>query len=179
MQLIFGMIKIALSPADRRWMKVRLLRTCKLSLLFLVLSVAADFNPHASLSSAAGSNQSVATSDSRRSEIPELSNRTLNAKSQDDNWFLERRSVPPSGWRKTNRGWERVSTWAGYGPPINELIHTQKASEPAWAQVVFARLTNVSPITIALIQIFLITAICAAANSKLNPGFFSRRKTVA
>ncbi|TWU41592.1 hypothetical protein Q31b_30430 [Novipirellula aureliae] len=68
------------------------------------------------------------------------------------------RSVPPSGWRRTNRGWEHTSNWTmpnhfGANRSISELIATQQASEPKWLQLVLSTVRRIPPLMIAAIQV--------------------------
>ncbi len=75
----------------------------------------------------------------------------------------KRRSVPPAGWRRTNRGWEDVSKWTTPTPSIESLMETQAAREPALARGLLAQLSRLSPVTFAMCQVVAILAIACLA----------------
>jgi len=71
------------------------------------------------------------------------------------------RSVPPSGWRRTNRGWEHTSNWTtpnhiNPNRSISELIAMQQANEPVWLQGVLRTVRRIPPLAIAGIQVTLV-----------------------
>ena len=68
-------------------------------------------------------------------------------------------SVPPEGWRRTNRGWEHVSSWASPTKSIDSLMETQAAREPAFARGLLAQVSKLSPVTFAMCQVVAILAI--------------------
>ncbi|MGB7324881.1 MAG: hypothetical protein WBD31_08405 [Rubripirellula sp.] len=74
------------------------------------------------------------------------------------------KAVVPNGWRRTKYGWEHTSTWGltaavKPSPSMQQWIERTAGRNPAWARTTFASIRQLSPITIALIQIALITAI--------------------
>ena len=80
--------------------------------------------------------------------------------------------VPPVGWRRTNRGWEHVSTWPtaeartlspNAAASINELILNQRASESAWLQTILGRLRQIPPLMFSVMQITAIAVIALCA----------------
>ena len=73
--------------------------------------------------------------------------------------------VAPEGWRRTDQGWEHVSTWRPAARPLGEIIETQVDQEPAWMRDLLERLRKVPPLMFALIQI---TAIAAIVNVARN-----------
>ena len=79
------------------------------------------------------------------------------------------KTVMPVGWRRTKNGWEHVSTWPSFGgakaASINELIARQRDREPQWIRTAMARISNVPPLMVALIQITAIAAIVFVAES--------------
>jgi len=68
---------------------------------------------------------------------------------------LEPRSVSPTGWRRTTRGWERAEAWAGgaMGRPqtINEWIVSDRDSEPQWVSASFQGVRSVHPIVLGIL----------------------------
>ncbi|TWT81820.1 hypothetical protein CA13_32730 [Planctomycetes bacterium CA13] len=81
------------------------------------------------------------------------------------------RPIPPTGWRRTNHGWEHTSTWpsdivAGEKKSISELIAIQEAREPMWLQVTLGKVRGVPPLMIALIQITAIAVLISIGRHK-------------
>lgn len=74
--------------------------------------------------------------------------------------------VAPEGWRRTDQGWEHVSTWRPIPRPLGEIIETQLDQEPAWVRFILDRLRSVPPLMFALIQITAIAAIVNVARNK-------------
>ncbi len=72
-------------------------------------------------------------------------------------------SVPPEGWRRTNRGWEHVSSWTSPTESIASLMETQAAREPAFARGLLAQVSKLSPVTFAMCQVVAILAIAWVA----------------
>ena len=75
------------------------------------------------------------------------------------------RSVPPSNWRRTSRGWEHIGTWpaaesAALKPSLAELVRDQEASEPEWMKRSFRTLQMVPPLAFAVLQVIAIGFIC-------------------
>ncbi len=72
----------------------------------------------------------------------------------------------PNGWRRTKDGWEHTNDW-GVGAnsklSLNQHIAEQKSREPQWLQESLAIVRSLSPITIALFQISLISLIFVAS----------------
>lgn len=71
----------------------------------------------------------------------------------------------PDGWRRTINGWEQSSLWglerSGRSEmTLDELIDAEKESTPAVLRPTIELLRQLSPISIALIQIGLISVIC-------------------
>ena len=77
--------------------------------------------------------------------------------------------VAPEGWRRTDKGWEHVSTWRSMPRPLGEIIKSQVEREPAWLQLTLAKLRNVPPLIFALIQLTAITAIVNTSRNKKSP----------
>lgn len=74
--------------------------------------------------------------------------------------------VAPEGWRRTDQGWEHVSTWRPIPRPLDEIIATQVDREPAWIRNILDRLRSVPPLMFALIQVTAIAAIVNVAGNK-------------
>lgn len=75
------------------------------------------------------------------------------------------RSVPPSGWRRTSRGWEHVASWPASGhrsdrPSLGERVRALEASEPVFVRQTFRRLRATPPLMVAFIQVVAIGVIC-------------------
>ncbi len=69
------------------------------------------------------------------------------------------RAVAPQGWRRTNRGWEHVSTWRRPSRDLAEIIRLQETREPAWIRSILAGLRGIPPLVYAFIQVGAIAAI--------------------
>ena len=67
--------------------------------------------------------------------------------------------VPPQGWRRTDRGWEHVSTWRRIGRPLAEIVMDQQDREPGWVNSGLARIRELPPLAFAMLQITAISAI--------------------
>ena len=68
-------------------------------------------------------------------------------------------SVPPKGWRRTDRGWENVATWRPIARPLGEIVMRQEAREPNWMKSAMAKVRQVPPLAFAMLQIAAISAI--------------------
>jgi hypothetical protein len=66
--------------------------------------------------------------------------------------------IAPQGWRRTDQGWEHVSTWS-LPRPLGEIIEGQRDREPAWLQLTLARLRDVPPLVFGMLQIAAIALI--------------------
>ncbi len=76
--------------------------------------------------------------------------------------YLQTRSanpVPPQGWRRTDRGWEHVSTWRKIGRPLAEIVMDQQKREPGWVNSGLASIRELPPLAFAMLQITAISAI--------------------
>jgi len=182
-----------LSPEDRRWARRRLKTTARIGMIFAVLglvmrlsagslptpgnvvrgSFATQHTPNMDVRKAS---EMVATENGQRFERSVASD-TTNHRSfrqptlgpPSPTLHAVASSIPPMGWRKTSHGWEHTSSWPGFGPTINDLIATQKLSEPQWFRASLAMVTSVPPITIALIQLVAIAAIAGVARLNQSP----------
>lgn len=67
--------------------------------------------------------------------------------------------VPPQGWRRTDRGWEDVSTWRKIGRPLAEIVIAQQNREPGWVSSGLARIRELPPLAFAMLQIAAVSAI--------------------
>ena len=74
--------------------------------------------------------------------------------------------VAPEGWRRTDQGWEHVSTWRPMPRPLDEIIETQVQQESVWIRFILARLRRVPPLMFALIQITAVAAIVNVARKR-------------
>ncbi|WP_372725689.1 hypothetical protein [Novipirellula sp.] len=82
-----------------------------------------------------------------------------------------RNPIPPTGWRRTNRGWEHTSSWpqtSGLGQThsISELIAMQESREPKWFNSMLGRVSGIPPLMIAVLQITMIAVIFNMAKPK-------------
>jgi hypothetical protein len=93
----------------------------------------------------------------------------------DANNLTARRSVPPTGWRRTTRGWERAETWGstsavmagdslephgfrgsfattgGIRPQtVGQWMAWDQAREPSWANAVLGALKRINPLFFAV-----------------------------
>ena len=90
--------------------------------------------------------------------------------------FSRGRSVPPTGWRRTTRGWERVSDWPALPSDrpasLSELVRQQESGEPAWVRGAMARLRLIPPLGFAAAQVFAIGVICVLSQraGRSRPG---------
>ena len=67
--------------------------------------------------------------------------------------------VPPQGWRRTDRGWEHVSTWRKLGRPLAEIVMDQQEREPGWVKSGLASIRELPPLAFAMLQVTAISAI--------------------
>ncbi len=74
--------------------------------------------------------------------------------------------VAPEGWRRTDQGWEHVSTWRPIPRPLDEIIETQVDRSPPGFDTYLIRLRSVPPLMFALIQITAIATIVNVARNK-------------
>jgi hypothetical protein len=86
--------------------------------------------------------------------------------------------VAPEGWRRTDQGWEHVSTWRPMPRPLDEIIETQVDQEPAWVRFILDRLRSVPPLMFALIQITAIAAIVNVARNRREMAGHPGRESV-
>ena len=145
LQALAGMTRITLHPDDIERIRRRL-RTSGLLLIGITLTaMAAAWNrqvPRGRAVTGDVAAQTEAADDSSRG-----------------------RSVPPTGWRRTTRGWERVSDWpalpSARPASLSELVRQQETREPAWARGALARLRLIPPLGFAAAQVVAIGVICA------------------
>ena len=71
----------------------------------------------------------------------------------------EANPVSPQGWRRTDRGWEHVSTWRKFGRPLAEIVMDQQEREPGWIKSGLASIRKLPPLAFAMLQITAISAI--------------------
>ncbi|TWU22022.1 hypothetical protein Pla52o_30700 [Novipirellula galeiformis] len=81
--------------------------------------------------------------------------------------------IPPTGWRRTNRGWEHTATWPSSSSlsqqnSISELIAIQESREPKWLQSLLGRVSRIPPLMIAVLQITIIALILTMAQSRVR-----------
>ena len=154
------------TPDDRRWMRRRAglcLRRCTVLLLIFVLmrtgmAVTGD-EPYqyASVSESAQITDPTNGSPRHTTETGESATG---------------RSVPPMGWRRTNRGWEKVE-WARQYPEVlakkktlRQWMQHQADRESQWLAQVSAALCRIPPLGIAALQIFAIWLIARQATPR-------------
>jgi len=96
------------------------------------------------------------------------------------------RSVPPTGWRRTNRGWERAEVWgtvstaadvsiggftgriAERPETINQWIQWDRAREQGWVSSFFGRVRPLHPIVFA-VWLVLATALIVKFSTSYGP----------
>jgi hypothetical protein len=61
--------------------------------------------------------------------------------------------VPPNGWRRTELGWENVSTWPKPGRPLGAIVNEQELREPRWFNHVLSQVRQLPPLTFAALQV--------------------------
>lgn len=92
---------------------------------------------------------------------------TINASPDDaaslENAAVQQSAVIPTGWRRTNAGWEHASTWSLGSSNINDLIAAQRRREPAWIRFFFLKLRSIPPLVVAVMQITAIAVIMRIA----------------
>ena len=78
--------------------------------------------------------------------------------------------IPPTGWRRTTRGWEHVGSWPNVNAGVtrrsdlNALIAQQRAQEPGWLTAGFRLLRQIPPLGYATLQLAAIGIIVQLAN---------------
>lgn len=69
----------------------------------------------------------------------------------------------PTGWRRTNRGWEHVSNWPttaqARSASLGEIIAQQRRTEPRWLRDLMALLRSIPPLGFAGMQIAVVSVI--------------------
>lgn len=145
-----------LTDQDRRWMVSRLKTSGRLMAGLVLFNVATSFGwtsrdlPHEIRATVTAQTPEIQTVPSASSE----SGRKL-------------KSVPPQGWRRTNRGWEHVNSWKSPTISMDSLMQTQAAREPVLARDLLTKVSKLSPVTFAVCQVVAILAIAWLA--KLVP----------
>ncbi len=139
-----------LPAEDWAWMRRRLRSTGGIMLLLLGLGVATQFRSPAP--NEPGANNTLQPS-------------TIGVGNAPPTEKPGGRSVPPSGWRRTSRGWEHVASWPASGhrsdrPSLGERVRALEASEPVWVRHAFRRLRATPPLMVAFIQVVAIGLIC-------------------
>lgn len=66
-------------------------------------------------------------------------------------------AVLPEGWRRTNRGWEHVSTWRPARPLM--VAESTYSGESTWIQITLDKIHDVPPLIFALGQLTLVAVI--------------------
>ena len=150
---------------DRAWMWRRLRSSIRGMTVLLVLSLLMHRGP-----SLPGSTGSETTATARSVAVDSAPSETRIAVASGTDRQLN--PVAPVGWRRTNRGWEHVSTWptagttmlsTGTSDSINQLILSQRASESWWLQTTLAHLRQIPPLIFCVMQIAAIAVIAASA----------------
>jgi hypothetical protein len=148
-----------LSVNDRQWMKCRLKRTAWITAVLFILNVATTIGFWAK-DEVERSNTKATTA--RSPEIRLVSRNSSSTSRAEDRTV---QSIAPTGWRRTNRGWEHVSSWGSSRTSITALMETQAAREPALARGLLANVSKLSPVTFAICQVGAIVAIILATQS--------------
>lgn len=167
-----GMKLPTLTAADRRWMKNRLSKTGWLAVGLLsvhfVTAIPSTKSGHRPRDRDGShpdrvtqtTHRSVGMATATASELP-AAKALASASEQEGAGTLT--SIPPAGWRRTNRGWENTSTWAQAKPSLESLMERQAAREPALARSLLAKVSGCSPVAFAMFQIATIIAIACLA----------------
>jgi len=76
------------------------------------------------------------------------------------------KAVPPSGWRRTNRGWERVDDWSRLYPELyvqprslQDWMDHHREQQPNWLRSAMGHLSQLPPLSIAGMQMLAIFVI--------------------
>ena len=150
---------------DRAWMWRRLRSSSRGMAVLFVLSSLLHQGP--SLPDSAGS-ETTATAPSVAADSAPSETQIAVASGTD----RRLNPVAPVGWRRTNRGWEHVSTWStagttvlstGSSASINQLILSQRASESWWIRTTLAHLRQIPPLMFSVMQIAAIAVIAGIA----------------
>ncbi|TWU42824.1 hypothetical protein [Novipirellula artificiosorum] len=150
------------APVDDRWQLKRLLLVhAKCLAVSILLTLACGFSGSREF----GDPESIAV-ESLHHDIPlppESKMRLLDPQNP--------RSIPPMGWRRTNRGWEHTSTWPRETQfrtdrSISELIALQESREPKWLQFTLEKVSQIPPLMIAVLQITAIAALIHLSRHK-------------
>lgn len=176
------------SPDDRVWMRRRLGKT-GMCLLFLMTfsAVVQDRGPISTTQHADASIRlAAANSTDDRPDVREVRDLNVTRKTEQRRDLeaaiasaRQPKAVPPSGWRRTNRGWEKVDSWAKqfphlYGPSavassrtLEDWIDHHQQERPGWVELSFAQLRRIPPLGIAGLQIIAIWLISRQARPQL------------
>jgi hypothetical protein len=74
--------------------------------------------------------------------------------------------IAPHGWRRTDLGWEDVSTWRRRPRPLGEIVMAQEAREPSWMKWALEELRQVPPLAFAMLQIAAISGIIGVSRTE-------------
>ncbi|TWU67625.1 hypothetical protein [Crateriforma conspicua] len=176
------MIRLTVTADDRQWMKRRLLRSVRCCGLMAILSIAAQFGnvPPAPQAQAEAEN-AVASVPGQSLDVPAMPIHApaMPPQTGDTADLSSPHSVPPVGWRRTNRGWERAEDWAWqYGAvaakdrTLDQWIDHQEQAEPGWIAKPMAWLRGIPPLGIAALQIiavYLIYRQCPSSVERRSP----------
>lgn len=72
--------------------------------------------------------------------------------------------VAPTGWRRTQNGWEDVSTWPAMAPSLPEIVMRQELQESAWLRDSLRTLRRVPPLVFAMLQLAAVAVIVGRPN---------------
>lgn len=90
------------------------------------------------------------------------------------------RAVPPVGWRRTTRGWERMPLVPPPAPSINEQISRQRRVESQWAIYdLLDRVAGLHPIGLAAAEITIACLIALAARRQTSAAAEDRQTSSA
>jgi len=77
--------------------------------------------------------------------------------------------VAPTGWRRTQHGWEDVSTWPTKAPSLPEIVMRQELQESAWIRDSLQTLRRVPPLVFAMLQLAAVAVIIGRAQQARQP----------
>lgn len=159
-------MKLSMHPQDVQWLRRQLRINFRCVICIVMLSLFIRYQPTVPILSSQASSPAAATLADHHGDIDSAEFAPLPREAETEPSTTRRPNpVAPTGWRRTSKGWEKVSTWPNQ-KSISELVVHQQSSEPAWIRFLFAKLRGVPPLMVALLQITGVAVIIGIAHDR-------------
>ena len=83
---------------------------------------------------------------------------------------VQLRAVAPTGWRRTSKGWQNVSSWRPMVQhiPLSQRVIAQRESQPAWLQRAMTSIRRTPPGCVAIAQLVCVGMLFLAVGQKIE-----------